>query len=210
MICLRSDQTGKARERSLCEGLNAQGLATLALNTLTENEQEQAPSQAWHRFNIPRLARRITAALDWRGDEPRLSSLPTYLLATGNNAAASLVVAARHPHRIQAVICRSGRPDLAGSHLARVHAPVLFAVGERDSAGRSAMQRAVSQMRCSYRTALFAEVGAQFQESDAWPTFIELSSQWLLTQSRLPMPAQPYARHSLIFLNQMEETEASH
>ncbi|MDQ2069042.1 dienelactone hydrolase family protein [Natronospira bacteriovora] len=209
VICLRSAQTGQERERRLRDGLNRRSLATLALNTLTENEREQAPAQAWHRFNIPLLTRRITAALDWCSNQVRLSTLPVSLIATGNNAAASLVVAARHPHRIQAIVCRGGRPDLAGSHLPKVHAPVLFALGERDGAGRSALQRSVTYLRCSYRTALFAGTGPHFQEFDAWSTFVELCGQWLITQSNLPMPAMPYARHSLILLGRQPDTEVT-
>ena len=83
-----------------------------------------------------------------------------------NHSAAALVAAARRPDRFAAVVSRGGRPDLAGDDLARVRAPTLLLVGDRDpqvlDLNRAAMNRLTAPARLEVipgATHLFPEPG---------------------------------------------------
>ena len=70
------------RNREVAEGLAASGFATLLLDLLSA--QEESLDQLTHqfRFDVPRLARRVVAAIDWASEEeslPRRRSAPVRL-----------------------------------------------------------------------------------------------------------------------------------
>ena len=118
------------RNRYVAEVLHAQGLATLLFDLLSEDEARD-PAE---RFNITRLAARMHAARRWSAALPALRALPVGLFGASTGAAAALVLAARHPDMVNAVVSRGGRPDLAGQPmLAHVHAPTLLIVGGADT-----------------------------------------------------------------------------
>lgn len=52
------------------------------------------------------------------------------MVADSTGAAAALVATTIHPDSLRAIVCRGGRPDLAGEARARVKVPVLLLVGE--------------------------------------------------------------------------------
>lgn len=55
-----------------------------------------------------------------------------------------LVAAAERPDLVSSIVCRSARPELAGSALAYVRAPVLMLLGGRDIAHREASDMAMT------------------------------------------------------------------
>jgi len=54
------------------------------------------------------------------------------LFGSSTGAAAALIVAARIPDRVSAIVSRGGRVDLAGDYLDKVEAPTLMIVGGVD------------------------------------------------------------------------------
>ena len=77
-----------------------------------------------------------------------------------------MVAAARIP-QVTAIVSRGGRPDLAGSALAEVHAATLLIVGSRDRKVIALNRVALAQLRCEAQikivqgaTHLFEEPGA--------------------------------------------------
>jgi putative phosphoribosyl transferase len=108
------------------------GYATLLMDLLTPEEEEIDNRTRTLRFDIPRLASRLTGATRWLADQPVTGSLPVALFGASTGAAAALRAAAEVPQLVQLVISRGGRPDLAGNTLERVRVPTLLIVGGRD------------------------------------------------------------------------------
>ncbi|HEU4422669.1 MAG TPA: dienelactone hydrolase family protein [Pilimelia sp.] len=120
------------RNRMVADRLGGVGFATVLTDLLTAEEERVDRVTAELRFDIGLLARRLTGVVDWIAEQPALGSLPLGLFGASTGAAAALLVAAARPQRVQAVVSRGGRPDLAGDELTRVAAPTLLIVGERD------------------------------------------------------------------------------
>jgi putative phosphoribosyl transferase len=134
------------RNRRVANVLNRVGWATLLMDLLTA--QEEAVDLRTHqlRFDISRLAARLTGAVDWLAQQDRTADLPLALFGASTGAAAALVTAAERPDRVRLVISRGGRPDLAGDALTRVRAPTLLIVGGRDPQVRELNEAAAAVM----------------------------------------------------------------
>lgn len=153
-----------SRNRYVASVLNQRGFSTLLFDLLTP--QEDLVTAA--RFDIPQLARRLDAALQWARREPTLRDLPRGLFGASTGAAAALMVAAARPGEIGAVVSRGGRPDLAGEpSLSRVQAPTLLIVGgadpqvlELNRAAQAAMPHGADLTIVAGATHLFEESGA--------------------------------------------------
>src|SRR5205085_8170276 len=111
---------------------HAGGFATLLLDLLTGEEEEEDAYTAHLRFDIPMLAGRLGEAARWLEARPETAELPLGLFGASTGAAAALITAAEQPARVKAVVSRGGRPDLAGEALGRVRAPTLLIVGGFD------------------------------------------------------------------------------
>ncbi|MGZ4317644.1 MAG: hypothetical protein ACXVRS_17715, partial [Gaiellaceae bacterium] len=81
------------------------------------------------RNDIALLADRLVVAGDWLAAHELTASLALGLFGTSSGAAAALLMAAKRPRAVCAVVSRSGRPDLAGDALSLVKAPTLLIVG---------------------------------------------------------------------------------
>jgi dienelactone hydrolase len=144
--------------------LNRRGFSTLLFDLLTPQEDRDTAA----RFDVPRLARRLDAAVQWARQQPALRDLPRGLFGASTGAAAALMVAAARPDEIGAVVSRGGRPDLAdASSLSRVQAPTLLIVGgadvevlELNRVAQAAMPQGASLTVVPGATHLFEEPGA--------------------------------------------------
>lgn len=117
------------RNIAVSEALNAAGFATLLFDLLRPEEEGDRAKV----FDIRLLADRLKDAIRWIDADPSLSSLPLGLFGASTGAAAALVAAAELGERIDAVVSRGGRPDLAGSKLSRLRVPTLLIVGGDDN-----------------------------------------------------------------------------
>jgi putative phosphoribosyl transferase len=93
------------------------------------------------RFDIGLLASRLAEVTRWL-----VVQLATRDLGIGGGAA--LVAAAEVGQRIDAVVSRGGRPDLAGDALPRVQSPALLIVGGYDDAVIRLNKEALAELRC--------------------------------------------------------------
>lgn len=154
------------RNRFVADELNMGGLATLLFDLLTPEENRVDQRTAELRFDIDLLARRLSDAVTWTGEQKMLASLPIGLFGASTGAAAALNVAAEQPDRIAAVVSRGGRPDLAERALPQVSAPTLLIVGGLDEQvlqlNRTAAERMTGETKIevvSGATHLFEEPG---------------------------------------------------
>lgn len=120
------------RSRKIAEGLTDAGMAALLFDLLTPLEEAEDRWRGHLGFNIPFLAERLMAAMDWACDSPLTRDLGIGLFGASTGAAAALFTAAERPLEIQAVVSRGGRPDLVKEKLPHVVASTLLIVGEKD------------------------------------------------------------------------------
>ena len=155
------------RNRQVAEFLEARGFATLLLDLLTPQEDAVDQQTLEFRFDIERLGHRVVAAVDWADAHPDTCGLPVCCFGASTGAAAALMAAAERSDRVQAVVSRGGRPDLAADALPLVKAPTLLIVGGADEPviqlNRDAMRRMTAPTRLEIvpgATHLFEEPGA--------------------------------------------------
>src|SRR5437762_8828795 len=82
-----------SRNRAVAEVLQRAHLGTLLLDLLTEREELVDVTTAEFRFDIPLLADRVVAALDWAKKDPRTSTLSLGVFGASTGAAAALIAA---------------------------------------------------------------------------------------------------------------------
>ena len=116
------------RNNFVARHLQQNGLATLLLDLLTEEEADDRRKV----FDIDLLADRLLLAKAWLESDPRTSKLGIGYFGASTGAGAALQAAAREPSNIKAVVSRGGRPDLAEPYLPSVTAPTLLIVGSYD------------------------------------------------------------------------------
>ena len=164
------------RNRRVAATLNAARIGTLLLDLLTPDEEEAERLTAEHRFDIPLLARRLIATVDWLGHE-RLG-LRIGLFGASTGAAAALVAATERPDEVAAVVSRGGRPDLAWSVLERVRAPTLLIVGEADELVLELNRRAIELIRAEKRLVVVPGATHLFEEPGALEQVARLATDW--------------------------------
>jgi pimeloyl-ACP methyl ester carboxylesterase len=155
------------RSRSVATVLEEGGLATLLLDLLTPEEQ------TW-RFDVRLFSERLSAAADWIA---RSENLAGGLFGASTGAAAALLTAAARPW-IRSVVCRGGRPDLAGAALRRACTPTLLIAGGNDPEVLRLNQEALSAMRCERLLEIIPGAGHLFEEPGAMDKVAVLARDW--------------------------------
>jgi putative phosphoribosyl transferase len=122
------------RNQYVAEILNNDGVSTLLLDLLTEEEEKADSLTSEHRFNIELLANRLTSVTDWLLEQENTKEKILGYFGASTGAAAALIAADKRPDNISAIVSRGGRVDLSlkYSTLKSVNCPTLFIVGEKD------------------------------------------------------------------------------
>jgi putative phosphoribosyl transferase len=160
-------------------GVQASGFGTLLFDLLTADEERIDARDASLRFDVAALARRLTGAIGWLDGQPAVHALPLGLFGASTGAAAALITAAQaRLGRVRAVVCRGGRPDLAGAALTRVRAPVLLIVGGRDTQVLRLNEAARRDLPATCELAVVAGAGHLFEEPGALGQVTALAADW--------------------------------
>jgi len=167
-----------ARNRSVADVLHHSGFATLLLDLLTETEEETDAVTAEYRFDIPRLADRLVAAIDWAEAHPDVASLRIGLFGASTGAAAALIAAARRTGAVRAVVSRGGRPDLAEGSLDAVVAPTLLIVGGNDEVVVEINQKVFERLKDPKSLEIVSGATHLFEEAGALERVAQLASVW--------------------------------
>jgi len=120
------------RNRYVAGELSSAGFGTVLADLLTADEERVDARTREVRFDIGLLTERVAALTDWLAEQDATAGLGVGLFGASTGAAAALAAAAASPARVQAVVSRGGRPDLAGESLRHVRQPTLLIVGARD------------------------------------------------------------------------------
>lgn len=140
--------------------LNQAGLATLLIDLLSKQEDETYQT----RFDINLLTARLNIVVHWLEKNSETSSLPIGLFGSSTGAAAALQVAAVMGKKIQAVVSRGGRPDLALTVLDKVTAPTLLIVGGDDFGVIELNQKAFDRLLCVKKLQIVPNATHLFEE----------------------------------------------
>jgi putative phosphoribosyl transferase len=163
------------RNRMVAERLHKAGYATLLMDLLTSEEDQIDSRTRKFRFDIPRLASRLTGAIGWLSDHAETARMPLALFGASTGAAAALVAAAEVPDHVQLVISRGGRPDLAGDALERVGTPTLLIVGARDLEVLDLNNAAAARLSGPVDMAVVPGATHLFEEPGALDRVVELA-----------------------------------
>ena len=163
------------RNRQVAGALQRAGYATLLLDLLTTEEEEIDQRTRELRFDIGALAARLTGAADWLASRSDTGPLPLAIFGASTGAAAALITAADRPGRVRLVISRGGRPDLAGSALARVAAPTLLIIGGADQEVLRLNREAAARMGGNIDLRIVPRASHLFPEPGALEDVIDLA-----------------------------------
>jgi putative phosphoribosyl transferase len=166
------------RNRLVAARLHEEGLGSLLLDLLTEEEDERDARTGELRFDVDLLAGRLVGAVGWLRSRPVTAAAPLGYFGASTGAAAALIAAVRHPDGIGAVVSRGGRPDLAGDALEAVRAPTLLVVGGRDGHVLDLNRRAAERLVAEHRLEVVAGATHLFEEPGALEQVADLAAAW--------------------------------
>jgi putative phosphoribosyl transferase len=169
-----------SRNRFVAEILNEAGIATLQFDLLTEEEEDLDQRSREFRFDIDLLTDRLIGVIDWLSRQTATAELPVGLFGASTGAAAALGAAAARPDKVDAVVSRGGRPDLALPHLAKVKAPTLLIVGGDDSVVIELNQQAAEQLAIEHRLEIIPGATHLFEEKGKLEQVANLACNWFL------------------------------
>lgn len=166
------------RNRYVASVFREAGLATLLFDLLTLDEERIDAQTAQLRFDIGLLAERLVGATDWLLQHDLVAGLALGYFGASTGAAAALMAAARRPDQVAAVVSRGGRPDLAGSVLARVQAPTLLIVGGLDYPVIEMNRDAFVQLHVEKQMEIVGGATHLFEEPGTLERVAELATDW--------------------------------
>jgi putative phosphoribosyl transferase len=163
------------RNRMVAGRLQEAGYGTLLMDLLTADEDEIDSRTRQFRFDIPRLAARLTRAIRWLSERAETGDKPVALFGASTGAAAALIAAADVTDHVQLVISRGGRPDLAGDALERVQAPTVLIVGGRDLEVLDLNKAAAERLAGPYEIAVVPGATHLFEEPGTLDRVVDLA-----------------------------------
>lgn len=165
------------RNQYVAHVLNEAGFATLLFDLLSTDEAADRRNV----FDIPLLAGRLTAAHAWARGRDDVGDLVVGYFGASTGGAAGLWSAGSGSDDVAAVVSRGGRVDMAGERLARVTAPTLLIVGERDAEVLTYNRQAQQQLRCVNHLEIVPAATHLFTEPGTLERVATLARDWFHT-----------------------------
>jgi putative phosphoribosyl transferase len=162
------------RNRFVAKALTDRGVGTLLLDLLTTEEDRHYKT----RFDIPLLATRLTATMEWLGARPEFKGAAIGLFGASTGAAAALETAAEAGDNVRAVVSRGGRPDLAGQFLRLVQCPTLLIVGGNDPEVLKLNEAAYAELTCEKHLVVVRGATHLFEEPGKLEEVARLAGDW--------------------------------
>lgn len=166
------------RNQYVANILQKGNFATLLMDLLTKEEEKIDATTGYLRFDIEMLASRLSLAAEWVKTYLTTANLPIGLFGASTGAGAALIVAAKKPTDIHAVVSRGGRPDLAMKYLSRVIAPTLLIVGGNDRQVIELNQEAMTRLPAVKKLDIIPGATHLFEEPGALPEVARLAALW--------------------------------
>lgn len=164
------------RNRHVADIFNRGNIATLLTDLLTVQEDKEFEN----RFNIDLLTERLVEVTAYIRELKELRDLPTGYFGASTGAASALQAAARFGDKIQAVVSRGGRPDLA-KNLERVNVPVLLIVGSLDKDVLALNKKAYDAMSAQRELKIVDGASHLFEEPGKLDIVAQMAMGWFKT-----------------------------
>jgi dienelactone hydrolase len=161
-----------ARDARIIEELAKTGVATMAVDLLTSDEQQFDSRTGHFRYDADFLAHRLIGVADWLQRNGSLRDLPVAFLGSAAGAAAALVAAALRPDLPSAVVAINGRTDLAADYLRLVKTPTLFVLNDMPVLRMN--RDALSQIKGEKRIEVI-----HAEDGDALEHFVQKAVRWV-------------------------------
>lgn len=162
------------RNHFVGEELTKQGMAILLADLLTEEEDNTYET----RFDIDLLTERLVDITQWASVQPKLDGLGVGYFGASTGAASALHAAAILKEKVQAVVSRGGRPDMATDALPMVEAPTLLIVGSLDWTVLELNRRAYGALKCEKKLEIVEGATHLFEEPGKLEEVAQLAAQW--------------------------------
>jgi len=167
-----------SRNRHVAHVLNGAGFSTLLADLLTGEEDALDALTAELRLDIPMLAQRTMALIDWASKDEAVSKFPIGLFGASTGAAAAIIAAVERAQLVGAVVSRGGRVDLAYGALRELKAPLMMIVGSKDEPLFEYHREAVMQLACEYRYVTIRGASHLFEEPGKLDEVAKLAGEW--------------------------------
>ncbi len=164
------------RNHIVAEHLYRAQIASLLIDLVTPEENVRGVKVD----RIDLLAERLGAAVEWVGQQPKLSALNIGVCGASTGAAVALWTAAQPESPIAAVVSRGGRADLAREVLAEVKAPTLLIVGSRDHQVLNLNTEAGALMKCRKELVVVPGATHLFEESGTLVEAAQAATTWFV------------------------------
>ena len=158
--------------------LRKAALGTLLFDLLTGDEEAEDLVTGRLRFDIPFLAGRLLGATDWIAQNPATERLRIGYFGSSTGGAAALIASVERLEKIGAIVCRGSRTDMAKVVLARVAAPTLLIVGERDETVLAWNRESFAELRCEKQLEIIPAATHLFEESGTLEEVARLAAEW--------------------------------
>ncbi len=158
--------------------MNKEGIATLLIDLLTEEEEAVDEYTGQFRFDVDMLAKRLVDSTQWLKIRRNSKELSIGYFGASTGAAAALIAASKIPLGVRAVVSRGGRPDLAGEILAKVRAPTLLIVGGDDTEVLELNRQALKLILAEKKLEVVPGATHLFEEPGKLREAAELAIDW--------------------------------
>lgn len=159
------------RNNFVARVLQKAGLGTLLFDLLTEKEDTVYE----RRFDIDLLADRLVKATKWFSKDHKNFKIGYFGASTG--AAAALQAATEI--KVDAIVSRGGRPDLA-KNLEKVKAPTLLIVGGYDDVVIELNNKAYEKIKVKKKLVIVPKATHLFEEPGALEKVADLAKKWFV------------------------------
>ncbi len=167
------------RNRALARRLNHAGFATLLVDLLTLEEQNQlAVGDKPQQPTFDCLTRRLLVATDRINTWPETSGMSLGYFAIGGGVQAALQAAAEQPWPLGAIVAWGGQPELASTYLTAVRAPTLMIVNDDEQTLITRNQAALPFLPSGSSLALISSATHLNEPSNQIDAVVRLSVRW--------------------------------
>ncbi|MEF8787093.1 MAG: alpha/beta family hydrolase [Haloarculaceae archaeon] len=162
------------RNNFVAEVIRDRGLGTLLFDLLTESEDQVREN----RFDIPLLADRLVAVTEWLWNRDDTRDLNVGYFGSSTGAAAALRGAAQLDDRVDAVVSRGGRVDMAAEVLEDIRVPTLFIVGGADTEVLELNREAYEKLSCEKELHVVEGAGHLFEREEELEEVADVAADW--------------------------------
>ena len=163
-----------SRNRFVAQLLNKQNIATLLTDLLTEEEDKNFEN----RFDIELLTERLVKVTNYVSQILDFKDLKVGYFGASTGAASAVKAATQLKNKIQAVVSRGGRPDLAGDSLSELVVPTLFLIGSLDTQVIKLNNQAFNKLKCEKKIQIIEGASHLFEEPGKLNEVAQYAIDW--------------------------------